>query len=125
MQGGVVLALLLCSGFVFGRQGGHLRFRSGSGGFLCAICFRKRDLRNVRWIASALVMLGLIGTVVGFIQALLGVDPTTVADTAQIGKMVASLINGMGTALWTTFIGAVFNLWLLFNVRIIEAHRGA
>lgn len=81
-------------------------------------------LRTLRWIASALVMLGLIGTVVGFIEALLGVNATTAGDPAAIAPMVAALVSGMGTALYTTLIGATLNLWLLLNVRIIEAHRG-
>ena len=75
----------------------------------------------VRHIANALVVLGLVGTVVGFIIALSGVDPKAVADPAAIGPMVSTLIQGMSVALYTTLVGAVLNLWLMLNYRLLES----
>lgn len=66
----------------------------------------------IRWIANILVVLGLIGTVVGFIMALSGVNPSIIGDVAMIGPMVASMVEGMGTALYTTLVGALLNIWL-------------
>jgi biopolymer transport protein ExbB/TolQ len=73
----------------------------------------------VRFIANLLVILGLIGTVVGFIMALAGVNPETSADAASIGPMVSTLISGMSVALYTTLIGAVLNIWLMVNFQIL------
>ena len=46
-------------------------------------------------IANNLVLLGLIGTIVGFIIALSGVDPDAVGDAAAIAPMVSTLMHGM------------------------------
>lgn len=77
---------------------------------------------NAKWIATALVKLGLVGTVLGFIQALGGVKLDAVGDPAAIAPMVAALVSGMGVALYTTLVGAVLNLWISINVRIVNAH---
>jgi hypothetical protein len=73
----------------------------------------------IRHLANSLVLLGLIGTVVGFIMALAGVNPETSADAASIGPMVSTLISGMSVALYTTLIGAVLNIWLMVNFQIL------
>lgn len=74
----------------------------------------------IRHIASALVMLGLIGTVVGFIIALSGLDPQAAADINALPAMLGVMIAGMSTALYTTLVGGVLNLWLMVNVRLLE-----
>lgn len=73
----------------------------------------------VRFIANLLVILGLIGTVVGFIMALAGVNPESSADASAIGPMVSTLIGGMSVALYTTLIGSVLNIWLMVNYQIL------
>jgi len=73
----------------------------------------------VRHIASSLVLLGLIGTVVGFIIAMSGVDPQTASNVNNITPMVATLIQGMSTALYTTLIGSVLNVWLMANHQLL------
>jgi hypothetical protein len=65
-----------------------------------------------RFVERRLVLLGLIGTVIGFVIALAGVDPATAGDIDQITGMVAGLISGLGTAMYTTLVGAVGSLWL-------------
>ena len=74
----------------------------------------------IRHIANSLVLLGLIGTVVGFIIALSGVRPEVVSDVAAIGPMVSTLIGGMSVALYTTLVGSLLNVWLMVNVRLLE-----
>ncbi len=74
----------------------------------------------VRHTANALVLLGLIGTVLGFIIALSGVDPDLASDIAAVGPMVSTLIEGMAVALYTTLTGAVLNIWLMVNYRLLE-----
>lgn len=73
----------------------------------------------VRHIANTLVLLGLIGTVVGFIIALSSVDPTASADSDTIAPVIARLINGMSVALYTTLVGSVLHIWLIVNHRIL------
>ena len=75
----------------------------------------------IRHLANSLVILGLIGTVVGFIIALSGVDPQAAADVSSIGPMVSTLIDGMSVALHTTLVGAVLNVWLMVDYRIVES----
>lgn len=73
----------------------------------------------VRGIANSLVLLGLIGTVVGFIIALSGVEPEAVSDVKAVAPMVSTLIQGMSVALYTTLVGAVLNIWLTVNYQIL------
>ncbi len=75
----------------------------------------------IRQIANSLVLLGLIGTVVGFIIALSGVDPDTVSDVNAISPMVSTLLSGMAVALNTTLVGAALNLWLTVNYHVLSA----
>ena len=77
-------------------------------------------IAGVRHVAGSLVFLGLIGTVLGFMIALSGVDPTQAGDAKAIAPMVATLIDGMGMALHTTLVGAILNLWLMSNYRLLE-----
>ncbi|WP_027133515.1 MotA/TolQ/ExbB proton channel family protein [Geminicoccus roseus] len=78
-------------------------------------------IATVRHVANVLVLLGLIGTVLGFIQALSGVQPDTVGDVAAIPGMVSRLLEGMSTALYTTLVGSALNIWLILNYRLLEA----
>jgi hypothetical protein len=75
----------------------------------------------VRHVGNSLVFLGLIGTVIGFIIALSGVDPETVGDVENVSAMVAALIQGMSTALMTTLVGAVLNIWLMANYQLLAS----
>ena len=75
----------------------------------------------VRHLGNTLVLLGLIGTVLGFIIALSGVDPDTASDVDAIAPMVSKLIQGMSTALYTTLIGSIFNVWLMANFQMLSS----
>lgn len=74
----------------------------------------------VRYISSSLVMLGLIGTVVGFIMVLTNIPADAVGDAEQVGKLVMALTSGMGVALYTTLVGSVTNLWLNANYTLLR-----
>jgi hypothetical protein len=74
----------------------------------------------VRHIASTLVLLGLIGTIIGFVIALSGVNQDAVTDPAAIGPMVATLLHGMAMALFKTLVGSVLNVWLMVDYRLLE-----
>ncbi len=75
----------------------------------------------IRQIANGLVFLGLIGTVIGFIIALSGVDPNAATEVDSVANMVATLISGMSVALYTTLVGAVLYVWLTINHRILTS----
>lgn len=77
-------------------------------------------LSPIRHLANSLVLLGLIGTVIGFIIALSGVSPEVASDVGAIGPMVSTLISGMSIALHTTLVGSILHLWLMVNVRLLE-----
>jgi MotA/TolQ/ExbB proton channel family len=95
---------------------------AGSRGILASSLRLKLASRitPIRHIANSLVLLGLIGTVVGFIIALSGVRPEVVSDVGAIGPMVSTLIGGMSVALYTTLVGSLLNVWLMINVRLLE-----
>ena len=75
---------------------------------------------SIRHIGNSLVFLGLLGTVIGFIMALSGVDAQAAADVESIGPMVTTLIEGMSVALYTTLVGAVLHIWLMVDYRLLE-----
>lgn len=77
-------------------------------------------LSTVRHIAASLVLIGLVGTVLGFIVVLSGVDPSKAADVAAVGPMISTLVEGMGIALYTTLVGALLNIWLTANAHILS-----
>ncbi|MDX2312483.1 MAG: MotA/TolQ/ExbB proton channel family protein, partial [Gammaproteobacteria bacterium] len=73
----------------------------------------------VRQTADSLVFLGLVGTVIGFIVALSGVDPQASTQLDEVATMVATLVAGMSIALYTTLVGAVLHVWLMVNHRLL------
>jgi hypothetical protein len=105
----------------------HLQTNHGDDGYARAIAGSVLKLKlsariaPIRHIANSLVFLGLIGTVIGFIIALSGVDPATAGDVNAIGPMVSALIGGMSVALYTTLVGAILNVWLMLNYRLLES----
>jgi len=73
----------------------------------------------VRQFAAALVVLGLVGTVIGFIIALSGVTAEEAGDVSTVRPMISTLISGMSVALYTTLAGALLGLWLTINYWIL------
>jgi len=87
-----------------------------------AAAFRHRlfsRIVHIRHIANTLVVIGLIGTVIGFIIALSGVDPDIATNPNAVSGMVARLIEGMSVALYTTLVGAILSVWLLACFQIL------
>jgi len=100
-----------------------VRGRDGQTRSICASSLRLKlasRIASIRHLANSLVFLGLIGTVIGFIIALSGVDAAAAADVNSIGPMVSTLIGGMSIALHTTLVGAILNIWLMINYRLLE-----
>ena len=80
---------------------------------------------NIKFIANTLVILGLIGTVIGFIIALSGVDGSVSSNPEEVGKMVSSLVKGMSVALYPTLAGSILSVWLniCFQILINGSNR--
>jgi len=74
---------------------------------------------GVRHVANTLIFLGLIGTVIGFIIALSGIDPEAASEVENVQAMVSTLISGMSVAMNTTLVGAVLYVWLNLGHRIL------
>lgn len=75
----------------------------------------------VRNVSNSLVLLGLIGTVIGFIIALSSVNPNSSTDADNIGPVISRLINGMSIALYTTLVGSLLHVWLTVNHRLLAS----
>lgn len=109
------------------RTGRYLEQTAGTGPESRSIQVMALRLRltdgiiGVRQIANSLVLLGLIGTVIGFIIALSGVDPETASEVESIAGMVSTLISGMSVAMNTTLVGAVLYVWLSVNYGILTS----
>lgn len=67
-----------------------------------------------------LAYLGLIGTVVGFIVSMQGVDLGALSTAQGVQAMVPKLVSGMGIALYTTLAGSFFGIWTEFNYRMLH-----
>ena len=75
----------------------------------------------IKFIANTLVILGLIGTVIGFIIALSGVDGNVSSSPEEISKMITTLIQGMSVALYTTLAGSICSVWLNICYQILSS----
>ena len=78
-------------------------------------------ITHLRSIGNGMVVLGLIGTVIGFILVAAEVNTETASDVGQVGALVSSLLRGMGVAFYTTLVGAIFSLWLSLNYQILHS----
>ena len=105
-----------------GRYLSHVRGAAAEGRSLHAGALRLKltdRIAGVRHIANSLIFMGLIGTVIGFIIALSGVDPAAMTEVKNVTAMVSTLINGMSVAMYTTLVGAVLYVWLNIGYRIL------
>ena len=78
-------------------------------------------ITHLRTVGNGLVVLGLIGTVIGFILVAGEVNSETATDVDQVGSLVGALLHGMGVAFYTTLVGAIFSLWLSLNYQILHS----
>ena len=69
-------------------------------------------LKQFNIMSNAMVVLGLVGTVIGFIFIASSIDADTAANVDQVGSLVGVLLHGMGIAFYTTLVGALLSLWL-------------
>lgn len=71
-------------------------------------------------IANWLMTIGLLGTVVGFFMALMGMDPSSLTSADGVRDAAARVLAGMGVAIGTTIVGGVFGLWTDVNRRMLD-----
>ncbi|UVK40704.1 MotA/TolQ/ExbB proton channel family protein [Mesorhizobium sp. AR10] len=93
-------------------------------GALGILCVFLRRWRDVDWLATHVVRIGLLGTVVGLIVAFSAARAGGSADPNAIRPMIASVIDGMYVALYATLLGIATNLWLKINLRLLGNFDG-
>jgi hypothetical protein len=93
----------------------------GAVGILCVFLQRWRD---VQWIATHVVRIGLLGTVVGLIIAFSAARHGGSADVEAVKTMIASVVDGMYVSLYATLLGIAVNLWLKINLRLLGDVHG-
>ena len=84
------------------------------------------DSSGIEWIytwSTVMALMGLMGTVIGFILALQEVDQSAMTSAQSAGRMVATMIGGLGVALWTTLIGLAGALWAFMNYKLLGGDR--
>jgi MotA/TolQ/ExbB proton channel family len=87
-------------------------------------CVFLRRWRDVQWIATHVVRIGLLGTVVGLIIAFSAASNGASADTEQVKTMIAAVVSGMYVSLYATLLGIAANLWLKINLRLLGDIHG-
>jgi MotA/TolQ/ExbB proton channel family len=85
-------------------------------GILCVFMQRWRD---VEWLATHVVRIGLLGTVIGLIMAFSAAKAGGSADLSEIKPMIAAVVDGMYVSLYATLLGIATNLWLKINLRLL------
>ncbi len=93
----------------------------GAVGILCVFLRRWKD---VQWIATHVVRLGLLGTVVGLIIAFSAARKGASTDVNEVKAMIASVVDGMYVSLYATLLGIATNLWLKVNLRLLGNSHG-
>ena len=88
---------------------------------------KTKNLEEIGWfIAEQFTVLGFIGTVIGIVYALkgfVGIDPS---NAIAVQKLIADLVYGMSTALYTTLAGLVCSFFLkLQYINLAHARRRA
>lgn len=77
------------------------------------------------WFAIASCqMLGLIGTVIGFIIMLTGFKDFTVGDSAATQMMISEMASGMGAAYVTTIVGMIASLLIGLQYHMLDRAVG-
>ncbi len=90
-------------------------------GILCVFLQRWRD---VEWLATHVVRIGLLGTVVGLIIAFSAAKAGGSADLSEVKPMIAAVVDGMYISLYATLLGVGTNLWLKINLRLLGRVHG-
>jgi hypothetical protein len=112
------------AGKPFAGNNAYLCWLIAAIGALGILCVFFRRWRDVDWLATHVVRIGLLGTVVGLIVAFSAARAGGSADPNAIRPMIASVIDGMYVALYATLLGIATNLWLKINLRLLGNFDG-
>ena len=93
------------------------------GAFGVVSLFRQR-WRDVEWIATHVVRIGLLGTVVGLIIAFSAAATGGSASPDEIKPMITAVVSGMYVSLYATLLGIAVNLWLKINLKLLANRDG-
>jgi len=93
----------------------------GAIGIGCVFLQRWSD---VEWIATHVVRLGLLGTVVGLIIAFSAASVGGGTSPEEIKPMIAAVVGGMYVSLYATLLGISVNLWLKINLKLLAGSDG-
>jgi len=76
---------------------------------------------EIGWFtADAMIKMGLLGTIVGFILMLGSVSNITDFDITTIQKILSHMSSGMGTALYTTLAGLVCSMLAATQYQMLD-----
>ena len=82
-------------------------------GALGVACVFLRRWQDVQWIATHVVRIGLLGTVIGLHhRASRPPGNGASADAEQVKTMIAAVVSGTYVSLYATLLGIATNLWL-------------
>ena len=93
-------------------------------GLLGIGCVFAQRWKDVQWLATHVVRIGLLGTVVGLIIAFSAAAQGGSANPDEIKPMIAAVVNGMYVSLYATLLGIGANLWLKINLRLLGNFHG-
>lgn len=79
-------------------------------------------LDTLRYIATAVLALGFLGTVIGVIIGLQSFPADAYTDVAAMQKFIQQMLVGFSTELHTLVAGLIGNIWLNFNIHIFERY---
>lgn len=82
-----------------------------------------KDWENVHWYRRRCVQFGLFGTIIGILIAFKALSSDSVGNINALPETIGTLAEGIGTALTTTLIGMIWNIWLSFNVFFLSQNR--
>jgi len=101
----------------------------GENAFLCwlivgmaalgILCLFLRRWADVQWLATHVVRVGLLGTVIGLIVAFAAAKSGGSTDPSEVRPMIAAVVDGMYVSLYATLLGIATNLWLKINLRLL------
>jgi hypothetical protein len=78
---------------------------------------------KIRYFTTVLTSLGVLGTFLGIMAGLDGIDKKLAGDTAQTFNAVKDLLGGMSTAFVTSIVGMVASLVLLITLSVCEKFK--
>jgi hypothetical protein len=93
-------------------------------GLLGIACVFMQRWRDVNWIATHVVRIGLLGTVIGLIAAFAAAGGGASSDASEVKAMIGQVVSGMYVSLYATLLGIGVNLWLKINLRLLGNDHG-